>query len=83
MNILKFNAPEYTKIEGIVVSHKGCSLDGQKPTLSRTQPCFNRMQWRHRLTQGCVCREEADTTIQSSAHTREGTGNVLCLTKRV
>lgn len=48
MNILKFNAPEYTEIEGIMVSHKGCSLDSQKKktTLSRTQPCFNRMQWR-------------------------------------
>lgn len=26
MNILKFSAPEYTKIEGIMVNHKGSPL---------------------------------------------------------
>lgn len=73
MNILKLNAPEYTEIEGIVVGHKGCSLDSQK----KNQHCLGRNPALTECSGDRLTRGEADTAIQSSAHTREGTGCTL------
>lgn len=83
MYILKFNAPEYTKTEGIVVTkgtnrtvrNKHCTW----PTLLYREYSV----YTHWLNDGSLPCEEADTEQFRVVLTPGKTGNGLCLTKQL